>query len=373
MKHQDAPMTVNSWNEWDPLREVIVGSVRGAADMGFEPALSPYRRDGEPVFAGGPVHRGAVAEAERQIEAFAELLSRLGIVVRRPDDMDQNVAAKTPDWEIAGGRAIACPRDVLLVVGDEIIEAPMAQRGRYFEFRAYRSLIKQYFRDGARWTAAPKPLMSDALYDQRGSTPERPFDIADGPLLTDFEPVFDAASFARFGRDIFWQPDLVSNEFGAAWLARHLGPGFRLHKITFREPTPTHMDTTLVPVRPGIVLTNPQRPCIDGALQVFADNGWRLVPAPASVRSGRGAARDVSNWISMNILMLDERTAVVEAAETPTIELLRSLGCEVIPCAFDRVYAFGGGLHCCTADIRRDGGLQSYFPSLDAQAGAIAP
>jgi glycine amidinotransferase len=33
---------VNSWNEWDPLQEVIVGSARGAADIGYEPALSPY-------------------------------------------------------------------------------------------------------------------------------------------------------------------------------------------------------------------------------------------------------------------------------------------------------------------------------------------
>jgi glycine amidinotransferase len=47
------------------------------------------------------------------------------------------------------------------------------------------------------------------------------------------------------------------------------------------------------------------------------------------------------------------------------IALMRSLGCEVIPCPFDRVYAFGGGFHCCTADIRREGTLQSYFPNLD--------
>ena len=104
-------------------------------------------------------------EAERQLDAFADLLTRQGIVVRRPDPVDQNIAAGTPDWEIARGRASACPRDVLLVIGDEIIEAPMAQRGRYFEFRAYRTLIQSYFRGGARWTAAPKPLMTDALYD----------------------------------------------------------------------------------------------------------------------------------------------------------------------------------------------------------------
>jgi len=58
------------------------------------------------------------------------------------------------------------PRDILLVVGEEIIEAPMAWRSRFFEYRAYRSLIKEYFKGGAKWTAAPKPQMSDELYDE---------------------------------------------------------------------------------------------------------------------------------------------------------------------------------------------------------------
>jgi glycine amidinotransferase len=70
----------------------------------------------------------------------------------------------------------------------------------------------------------------------------------------------------------------------------------------------------------------------------------------------------------MNILMLNENTVVVEQAETPMIELMRSLGCEVVTCPFDRVYPFGGGFHCCTADIRREGTLQSYFPALDAKS-----
>jgi len=49
------------------------------------------------------------------------------------------------------------------------------------------------------------------------------------------------------------------------------------------------------------------------------------------------------------------------------MELMRSLGCEVIPCPFDRVYPFGGGFHCCTVDIRRDGRLESHFPTLEAK------
>ncbi len=359
------PARVCSFNEWDPLEEVIVGTARGAADIGYEPALAPYFPGGPAGRAGfgGAVLREVVDAAERQLDAFAELLARRGITVQRPDPLDHAVGVKTPDWEVSTGRASACPRDILLVVGDEVIEAPMAQRARFFEYRAYRRLLAEYFRAGARWTAAPKPLMRDDLYDARVRDGTDGYDYAARPLLTEIEPAFDAASFVRFGRDLFWQPDLVSNQFGADWLQRHLGDGFRVHTIRFREPLPSHIGTTLVPVRPGIVLVNPHRPCVDDSLRLFEENGWRVVPAPLSVRSG-AKSRDVSSWISMNILMLDPETAIVEASETPMIELLRSLGCAVIPCAFDRVYPFGGSFHCCTTDIRRAGTLASYFPSL---------
>jgi len=79
----------------------------------------------------------------------------------------------------------------------------MAQRSRWFEFRSYRRLLAEYFHGGARWTAAPKPLLSDQLYTEPASYP---FDYSNTPLLTELEPAFDAACFARFGRDIFWRP-----------------------------------------------------------------------------------------------------------------------------------------------------------------------
>lgn len=64
------------------------------------------------------------------------------------------------------GLYAAMPRDVLLVIGDEIFECPMSWRSRFFEYRAYRSLLKEYFKGGAKWTAPPKPQMCDELYDQ---------------------------------------------------------------------------------------------------------------------------------------------------------------------------------------------------------------
>ena len=349
---------VNSWNEWDPLEEVIVGTARGAADIGYEPALARYFPPGSAgrAFRGGRVVEVLQDAAELQLDALAAMLADRGIVVRRPEPIDHGAAFASPDWACGAGRAGTCPRDALLVVGDTIVEANMGQRARFFEYRAYRPLMRDYFQRGARWIAAPKPVLADALYAG----------LAEGQaVLEDEEPVFDAACFARLGRDIFWQPDMVSNAAGAAWLARALGPDVRLHTLRFAEETPLHIDTTFVPIRPGLALINPERPCRDDGFALFAANGWQLVPAPRSVRSATPKPGAVSNWISMNLLMLDPHTALVEAAERPTIALLESLGCTVIPVAFDQVYGFGGGLHCCTLDIRRSGGLESYFPTLD--------
>lgn len=56
----------------------------------------------------------------------------------------------------------------------------MAWRSRFFEYRPFRSLIKDYFLNGGKWTAAPKPEMSDALY-----VPEEKWEVIDrGQALT---------------------------------------------------------------------------------------------------------------------------------------------------------------------------------------------
>ena len=100
-----------------------------------------------------------------------------------------------------------------MVIGDEIIEAPMAWRSRFFEYRAYRPLIKEYFKQGAKWTTAPKPQMSDQLYDIQypvQNAKNRLELAAKGKFVTtEFEPCFDAADFLRAGKDIFVQRSQV--------------------------------------------------------------------------------------------------------------------------------------------------------------------
>ena len=68
-----------------------------------------------------------------------------------------------------------------------------------------------------------------------------------------------------------------------------------------------------------------------------------------------------SVWLSMNVLVLDPKTVCVEASETNQMEQLDKLGFEVVPVPFRDAYAFGGGLHCATADVFREGKCENYF------------
>ncbi|OZE13446.1 hypothetical protein CH249_01400 [Rhodococcus sp. 05-2255-3B1] len=317
--------------------------------------------DSHRTFGGESYDPADIDRAERQLDAFAATLEKEGVTVRRPDPLDYMTGYSTPDWSVPNGHAQTCPRDTLIVVGDRIIEAPMAQRGRFFEYRAYRSLVREYFRDGAQWVSAPRPQLTERSYVADYTTEDELYDFTGHPALTEAEPLFDAASFTRCGKDIFCQPDVVTNQFGIDWLERYLGPDYRVRTVEFVDRHPQHIDTTLVPLRAGLALTNPERPFKDNMAKFFADNDWNLIDAVPSVRTGEPSARDVSNWISINLLMINPDTAVIERAEEPLKELLNSHGIDVIQCEFDAVFQFGGSFHCCTLDVRRKGVLENYF------------
>lgn len=353
-----------SHNEWDPLVEVVVGSVLNAQIMAFEPSLGAYFEPGQEArrFRGAARSEKEIAEAERQLDGLAGVLESRGIKVRRPELYPAEAAGRTPDFAFPYGNSYACPRDVVLMIGETMIEAPMAQRARFFEYRGYRPLFREHFAAGGRWLATPKPLLDDGSFAADYTTRDRPYHPEEHPVLLTPDPCFDAASFTRCGRDIFWQPDMVSNASGVEWLHREIGDGYRIHRVEFDDRYPQHIDTTLVPLRPGLAMLNPDRPPRSNVTELFTRSGWKLITPPPSVRAGLPApARDVSNWISLNLLVLDERTVIVESAEDPLAQLLAYHEFEVLRVPFDKVYKFGGGLHCCTVDLRREGDLRSYF------------
>jgi glycine amidinotransferase len=363
LAHSAVACPVNSHNEWDPLEEVIVGSLDDAMfpdwttinEVTVPPGdwgLIEQRIGGK----GIPYPEAIVTAARKDRAEFIHILEAEGVRVRQVDRSSFSAAFSTPEWQVSSGFCAANPRDPFLVIGNEIIETPMADRSRYFESWAYRSLFKEYFHAGAKWTSAPKPQLLDELYDEDYTVPSKEDTMR--YIVTDFEPVFDAADCVRCGRDIFMQQSNVTNRSGIIWLQRHLGDAYRVHEIHNLSPEAIHIDTTFMPLAPGKLLINPD--WIDVKKLPSILKSWDILVAPEPMRN-KDPLGVVSKWISINLLMLDEERVIVEKQQESLIKALKDWGFQPIPCSFDSYYPFLGSFHCATLDVRRRGVLQSYF------------
>lgn len=354
---------VRSHNEWDPLEEVIVGRLDGAViptDHAAVASVVPDRVAWVLRLLGGFHYPRLLAEpAKRELENFVSLLQSLGVVVRRPEPVAHERRFSTPSWW-SRGFSNTSPRDSMLVLGEEIVETPMAWRCRYFETHSYRPILKDYFRRGARWVAAPKPQLTDDLYDSDYRLPKDGEPIS--RIVTEFEPVFDAADFFRCGRDLFVTRSNVTNGAGIEWVRRHLGEGYRIHEIESRCRNPMHIDVAALPLGPGKLLINPEYIDADRLPSVFDKWDILVAPEPDPITDPILArASFCERWLNMNLLMLDEKRIIVDPHHVGTMRALERWGFEPIPCAFMHYAVFGGAFHCATLDVRRRGSLESYF------------
>jgi glycine amidinotransferase len=294
--------------------------------------------------------------------------------VDRPTPLDFHQQVATPDWQTGSMFGCMPPRDVLLTVGCEILEATMSYRCRWFEYLCYRPLLKAYYAQDPkmRHEAAPKPRLTDASYrpdylsEKIGVAKRLAWTAQKFFVTTEEEPLFDAADVLRFGKDLVVQHGFTTNERGINWLARHF-PDHRVHAVNFPgDPYPIHIDATFTPLRPGLILNNPQRRLPDEMRPFFEKNDWEIIDAAPPAHQTPPPLCYSSIWLSMNVLMLDPKTVCVEKSEVYQMDQMDTLGFEVIPVDLRDAYAFGGGLHCCTADVYREGDCEDYFPDQSA-------
>ncbi len=341
---------VGAFTEWDPLEEVIVGSLTGAVVPSWQEAMRATMPESSwQLFmesGGEPFDKGHVSRAEEELDGLVSVLEDHGVRVRRPAVLDHSQPFSTPEWSVDGGLYAGMPRDGILLIGDTVIEAPMSWRCRYHEATAFRSLIREYFSGGARWAPAPQPVLDDSLY-----VPD-----SDGWAVNESEPVFDAADFMKFGADLVVQRSHVTNEAGIRWVQKTLGPDIRVHQVTVNDPHAMHIDATLLPLASGKLLVNPERFVHDPLF-----DGWEIKAAPPGTTPPEWPMYFCSPWVSMNLLSIDPETVVVEENEGPLIDLLTEWGFRCLRLPFRHVYSLGGSFHCVTIDVRRRGPLATYL------------
>ena len=343
-----------SCNEWDPLEEVIVGNALHARFPTSDPSTRLAEFPDRPLedIPQGPFPQRIIAETEEDLDAFISVLTKLGITVRRPETWSHETKFSTIHWESQGFYNY-CPRDILLVIGDQIIETPNVIRSRAQETFSYRALMVDYLKSGARWFGAPKPMLLDSLFE---------VDLT-RPTPRNYEPVFDAANVLRLGQDLIYLVSSTGNELGGQWLQTALGETFRVHflkDVYFGS----HIDSTFVALRPGLILCNPDRVDHETLPEILKQ--WEVIYSPPMENTNRYGAEYLSksigsDWIDMNLFSINPDLVVVDRDQTALIRLLEKQRLDVIPLKLRHSKMMGGGFHCVTLDVRRRGTMQRYF------------
>jgi N-dimethylarginine dimethylaminohydrolase len=185
----------------------------------------------------------------------------------------------------------------------------------------------------------------------------------DKPTPRNDEPAFDAANVLRLGRDLIYLVSGTGNEIGGQWLQTILGDSYRVHflKDVYYG---SHIDSTFVALRPGLMLCNPAR--INGDTLPDILKQWEVIYSPPMESTDRFDADHLSRsigskWIDMNLFSISPNLVVVDRDQTALIKLLEKQGIDVIRLKLRHSKMLGGGFHCITLDIRRTGTLQQYF------------
>jgi hypothetical protein len=320
---------VNSWDDFTGLREVIVGDTTHSripsmtdpsAWLACYPTMSPAELQG---VQAGLFPQQVIEESNEDLAVLAEALRSLGVKTHQPPAVDHSKGFSSPYWS-AGG-----------------------------EIFNLRPLFQQYLLQGATWLAAPRPQLLDELFE---------LDDAGLPVLAEAEPVFDAANVLRIGRDLFYQVSRSGNEMGLRWLAstlRALDSNLRVHPLRDVYGY-THIDSTISVLRPGLVMLNPAR--IKQADVPAKFRSWDVLWCPELEPTPTALPYTLSqSWISMNLLMVNPGLAIVDRDQPALIHALEAKGITALPLRLRHQRVLGGGFHCVTLDIVRDGEGEDYF------------
>jgi N-dimethylarginine dimethylaminohydrolase len=351
-------MAVCSNNDWDPLEEIIVGIAENAL-------LPPLNKSTHSfVYAGekwediqhlqGNHEQWVLDEGQEDLDRLADTLTGLGVKVHRPKVLDHTKEFSTPEWKTTGWYNF-CPRDLLLPLDNMIIDCPSPMRSRYFETRAYNDYLYEQMKDGTQWICAPKPILEDSGFQLEH--------LKDATLLNN-EIVFDAPNVVRIGKDLLCQISNSGNKLGFEWLNTILAPkGYRIH-LAEKIYSYAHFDSTILPLRPGLVLFNADRVTPDNYPKIFEswDKIWftgdRLAVPKANMAGGIAPC---SPYIGLNFLSVNEKLVICDIEQEELRRELAKWGIESIGLPCRQARTMSGGFHCSTLDVKRTGPLQDYF------------
>lgn len=342
---------VNSYTSWQPLEEVIVGC-----------AFPPDYFD----FIENPQVRNQLqqilAETQEDLDHLARTIEEFGATVRRPEVPDRD---RFQQAQINGQGAPLpplTPRDWQITLGQHLLRVlPMDELNHvcaYYEQQQPGSVIDPH----------------------KGSWKEDC--ILNGA---------SASCIVRVGRDVFFDNSDFLKPEQTRWIVENvLGPEYRIHEAV----TDGHGDAVFAILKPGVILSSKHDvnlnfdrdfpgwevckvwdPSIWAAMEVgkfkYESNpgAWYVQGQTPSLEFTEFVDTYLNKWtgfvaetvFDVNCLVLDESHVIFSAYNRDVFDFCRRHGIEPIICELRHSYFWDGGISCCTQDIRRRGGLETYL------------
>jgi N-dimethylarginine dimethylaminohydrolase len=302
---------IYSYDEWSQLRRVIVGDATHANWPTTDPvfALESQKTTWhETPVPAGPVPQWIIEEANEDLETLSATLQDLGVEVFRP---------RVIDFQARNGFYNYCPRDRFLIHGSQVVDCAMLYPSRDMESEAYNEF----------WYEAQEVTV----------------------MNREFGHVLDAANVLRLGPDhMLFLESASGNRSAYDWLCFHF-PEVKIELCNFYSGV--HIDSTITPLREGLVMLNASRVTEENCPKVF--DSWDKLWIHDVVPQDFYQYPYASKWIAMNMLVVNSRTVICDQAQTQLIELLTQHNFEVIPLQLRHSRTLGGGFHCVTLDISR--------------------
>jgi len=161
--------------------------------------------------------------------------------------------------------------------------------------------------------------------------------------------ILDAANICRLNDTWLFLESASGNKLAYHWLCEQF-PDVNIELCNFYAGV--HIDSTIVPLREGLVMLNGSRVSYETCPDVFRT--WSKIYVNDVVAQDFYQYPYASKWIAMNMLVVDPHTVIVDKNQPELIKTLENWHFTVIPLELRHSRTLGGGFHCVTLDLIRE-------------------
>lgn len=342
---------INSYTSWQPLEEVIVGR-----------AYSPDYFD---FIENAQVRnqlQQILSETEEDLVNLQKTIEKFGARVRRPDLPDRDIFIHGQINSHGAPLPPLTPRDWQITLGDQLL--------RVLAISELDSICNEYTSAGGKIVSPHGPTGWDENCILNGAS---------------------ASCIVRVGRDVFFDNSDFLKPNQTRWIVDNvLGPEYRVHEAV----TDGHGDAVFAILKPGVLLSSKHDVNLDlardfpgwdvckiwdssiwAAMEVGkfkyeqSPGAWYVQGQTPTPEFTKFVDTYLNKWtgfvaetvFDVNCLVLDESHVIFSAYNREVFDYCRRHRIEPIISELRHSYFWDGGISCCTQDIRRRGGLETYL------------